>query len=233
MMHRFAGMAVLSLLLTAACTTEPRTAEEPTTEPATGEDSIRNAAWSIKADYSDSCCCKPSCPCLFGSPSTQGHCHGATLIEIESGHFGDVNLDGVDVMAVYQGGNWIKFYVTDKADEAQTAAAVELLPTFEHFFAIDNVLEVLNVPISVERSEGRMTYSVPNTTVDIEVMLGKNGKPIQIANFPSPSFPAPPFLDHTQYRAVVLKHEGEDRPFDYTGTNGFTARIEAVAPTGG
>ena len=43
---------------------------------------------------------------------------------------------------MYRGGDWIKFYVTDEADKAQTEAAVKLLPTFEDFFAIENVLGV-------------------------------------------------------------------------------------------
>jgi hypothetical protein len=221
MMSRvFVVLALLSLTLGAGCSTEPR-ADAP---------SVQSSAWSIKADYTDTCSCQPTCPCLFGSAPTLGHCDGITLVEIESGHYGDVRLDGVKVLAVYRGGNWIKFYVTDKADEAQTEAAVKLLPTFEDFFAIENVLEVKNVPLAVERSAERMTISTPNTTATIEIMKGKNGKPIKIENLPSPGFPAPPFLDHTQYRSVILKHEAEDKQFEYSGTNGFTAKIEAVAP---
>jgi len=222
MSQLLAALAVLSLTLTTACTTQPRADEEP----------LQNTAWSVKADYTDSCSCQPTCPCLFGSAPTLGHCEGVTLIEIESGHYGDVRLDGVKVLAVYRGGDWIKFYVTDEADKEQTEAAVKLLPTFEDFFAVENVLEVKNVPISVERSAETMTISTPNTTAEIEIMKGKNGKPIKIANLPSPGFPAPPLLDHTQYRSVTLKHEAEDKQFEYSGTNGFTARIEAVGSAG-
>ncbi len=223
MSRLFAVLAVLSLPLTAACTTQPH-----------ADDGVSlNTAWSIKADYTDTCSCQPTCPCLFGSAPTLGHCEGVTLIEIESGHYGDVRLDGVKVLAVYRGGDWIKFYVTDEADKAQTEAAVKLLPTFEDFFAVENVLEIKNVPISVERSAERLKISTPNTTAEIEIMKGKNGKPIKIENLPSPGFPAPPFIDHTQYRSVILKHEAKDKQFEYSGTNGFTARIEAVAPAGG
>ncbi len=189
-------------------------------------------AWSVEADYVDSCSCAPSCPCLFGSKPTLGHCEGLTLVEIKKGHWEDVNLDGVKVLAVYRGGNWIKFYVTDDASEAQTEAAVKLLPTFEHFFAIENVLEVKRVPLTVERSAERIKIVAPNTSTEIEVMRGKSGEVIKIANMPAPSFPAPEFQDHTQYRSVMLKHEAEDKQFEYSGTNGFTARIEAVAPAG-
>jgi hypothetical protein len=223
MSRLFTVLAVLSLTLAAASTAQS----------SADEGLHQNRAWSVKADYTDTCSCQPTCPCLFGSAPTLGHCTGITLVEIESGHYGDVRLDGVKVLAVYRGGDWIKFYVTDEADKAQTEAAVKLLPTFEGFFASDNVLEVKNVPISVERSAERMKISTPNTTAEIEIMKGKNGKPIKIENIPSPGFPAPPLLDHTQYRSVILKHEAEDKQFEYSGTNAFTARIEAVAPAGG
>lgn len=222
MSRLFAVLAVVSLVVSVACTVQPRA----------DEGSPPSASWAVEARYTDSCSCQPTCPCFFGSPPTLGHCEGITLVEIESGHYGDVRLDGVEVLAVYRGGDWIKFYVTDDADEAQTEAALKLLPTFEGFFAIENVLEVKNVAISVERSAETMKISVPNTTAEIEIMKGKNGKPIKIENLPTPAFPAPPFLDHTQYRSVILKHEAEDKQFEYSGTNAFTARIEAAAPAG-
>jgi hypothetical protein len=137
------------------------------------------------------------------------------------------------VLAVYRGGDWIKFYVTDEADKAQTDAAVTLLPTFEKFFASDNVLGVTNTAISVDRSAERVKISTADTVAEIEVMRGKNGEPIKIQNLPAPNFPAPAYMDHTQFRTVILKHEAEDKQFEYSGTNAFTARIEAVAPAGG
>ena len=64
------------------------------------------------------------------------------------------------------------------------------------------------------RNKRRITISTPNTFAEIEVMKGKNGKPIKIENLPSPDFPAPPYLDHTQYRSVILKHEAKDKQFE-------------------
>ena len=190
-------------------------------------DDTPEAGWAVEAGYTDACCCKPACPCLFGSAPTLGFCEGVSLIELEKAHYKDVNLDGVKVAAVYRGNSWIKFYVSDDASEEQTRAAVELLPAFEKFFAIENVLEVKNVPIDVGRAGDRVKISLPNTTVEIEVMRGINGEPIQIDNLPFPGFPAPPFNDHTQYKTIALKHEGGSEKFDHTETNGFTANIRA------
>ncbi len=222
MSRLFAVSIALSLTLAATSAVQPAAA-----------DGVEDAAWSVRTRYTDAGSCSPTCPCLFGSASTLGHCEGIALVEIESGHYGDVRLDGVAVLAVYRGGSWIKFYVTDEADKAQTDAAVTLLPTFEKFFASDNVLGVTNTAISVERSAERVKISTADTMAEIEVMKGKNGKPIKIENLPAPDFPAPPYLDHTQYRTVILKHDAEDKQFEYSGTNAFTARIEAVAPAGG
>jgi hypothetical protein len=221
MKRLFAIVAVLALAAGAVSATGASTDAEV----------FRDRAWSIKADYTDTCSCAATCPCFFGSAPTRGHCEGITLVEIERGHYGDVQLDGVKVLAVYRGGTWMKFYVS-QADEAQTEAAVLLLPTFEQFFVSDNVLEVENVPITVERNEGWVKISAPNTTAEIEVMRGKNGEPIKIENLPAPAYPAPPFQDHTQYRSVILKHETENEQFEYSGTTGFTAKISAVAEPG-
>jgi hypothetical protein len=128
MNRRFAGLVVFSALTLAAWTSQPHS------------ESTEGAEWSVNADYTDACCCQPSCPCLFGSSPTLGYCEGVTLVEFKEAHYGDVRLDGIKVAAVYRGGTWIKFYVSDNADEEQTKAAVKLLPTFEQFFAIENVL---------------------------------------------------------------------------------------------
>jgi len=163
---------------------------------------------------------------LFGSAPTLGFCEGITLVDLDKANYGDVRLDGVKVLAIYRGGTWIKFYVDENATAAQTEAVVKLLPTFEGFFAIENVVEVKNVPISIENGEGTIKVSTPNTTAHIRMMLGKNGDPIKIAGLPWPSFPGPPFLDHTQYKTILLKHESNDQVFEWSGTNGFTANID-------
>jgi hypothetical protein len=165
---------------------------------------------------------------LFGPPMSSRAESSVSETEwsVKAANYGDVRLDGLKVMAVYRGQTWIKFYVDESATAEQTEAVVELLPTFEAFFAIENVVEVKNVPISIERGEGTIKVSTPNTTSHIKMMTGKNGEPIKIANLPWPSFPAPPFLDHTQYKTILLKHESKEQVFEHSGTNGFTANID-------
>ena len=190
-----------------------------------------DAQWAASATFTDSCCCAPSCPCLFGSPATLGHCDGVTFLEFHRAHYGDVSLDGVNVVAVYRSGRSMNYYVSDEATEAQTDAVVKLIPKYIEFYDLKKVTSVDNVPIKVERDSDRIKVTTPKASLEMTVMKGKDGKPIMLENMPAPGFPAPAFLEHTQFQSVSLVHKGKDEEFDYTGTNGFVAKL-ATASSG-
>ena len=61
---------------------------------------------------------------LFGGSSTRGYCKGASLLEIREGHYGQVDLAGVTVLAVYNSGKWTKFFVSENSTKAQADAVV-------------------------------------------------------------------------------------------------------------
>ena len=52
--------------------------------------------WLIKGREYANCNCDQGCPCQFNAPSTHGHCHGIFTGIIDEGHFGDVDLGGLD-----------------------------------------------------------------------------------------------------------------------------------------
>ena len=189
----------------------------------------KDAKWAASATFTDSCCCDPSCPCLFGSAASLGHCDGVTLIEFHRAHYGKVNLDGVIVVAVYRSKRTMNYYVSDKATKPQTEAVVKLIPQYIPFYDLKKVSAVKNVPITVQRDAERIKVTTPHTNVEIVVMKGKGGAPIKLQNMPAEDFPAPAFLDHTQYKSVSLVHKGKDEEFDYEGTNGFVARLATLS----
>lgn len=176
--------------------------------------------WAVKADYTESCSCNPACPCIFGSPATLGFCKGNGLIEIKEGYYGDTRLDGLAVAVTFRMGEWEKYYVSDKATDAQVVAAGKLL---EAFFKSPNakVLSIEKTPITIERTEGKILFSTPVSRVEIEVMKGRDGKPIKIENLTD-------FPDYTQYKSTInsYKSDKKDMDFSYSGTNGLTAKME-------
>ena len=177
--------------------------------------------WAIKGNFAESCSCAVTCPCNFGSEPTHSHCDANALVEIEKGHYGGVKLDGVSVVFAYRLGDWVKYYVGEKASDEQTKAAVDLLERAKLTEGA-KVLSTQQAKIAVERTKTLVKFSVPESIVEIELMKGLDGKPIKIENLPSAFL-----VDYTQYKSIINRHTSKDKSFDYTGTNGIVARIDA------
>ena len=184
--------------------------------------SVSAQDWAIKGDYTESCSCNPTCPCHFGSPPTLGHCEGTGLLEIKEGHYGDVRLDGKSVVSALRVGEWVKYYVSEDATDEQVKAVGPLMAALFGYPAEMKVLSTEKVPVSIERSETKVKFSVPASTVEIEIMKGRDGKPIQIRNLP-----AVHLVDYTQYKSITNSHKSKDKEFSYAGTNGLTSKVDA------
>ena len=78
--------------------------------------------WSMDASWVDSCSCNASCPCIFGSKPTLGHCEGMALMELKKANYDGVKLDGLKVVAVYRSKKWQKLIISDKASKKQKKA---------------------------------------------------------------------------------------------------------------
>ena len=58
--------------------------------------------WEIKGNEFANCNCSYGCPCQFNALPTHGFCAAACGYLIESGHFGEVRLDGLRTSALYR-----------------------------------------------------------------------------------------------------------------------------------
>src|ERR687896_235428 len=57
-------------------------------------------AWRVSGDWFDVCKCNIPCPCTFAQPPTYGDCQAVLAYHIREGHYGDVPLDGLNLVAV-------------------------------------------------------------------------------------------------------------------------------------
>ena len=86
--------------------------------------------WQVSGDWFDVCKCAIPCPCTFAQPPTEGDCDGILAWHIGEGHFGEVELDGLNVVALatFDGNVWagakvdLGMFVDERADERQRAA---------------------------------------------------------------------------------------------------------------
>ncbi len=95
--------------------------------------------WRVRGSYFESCNCDAICPCRSvrgapGGPSTYGDCFGTLSWHIQTGHAGDVDLTGLDVVMslhyadkVQPSTPWeVVLYVDDHAADAQVAVLADI-----------------------------------------------------------------------------------------------------------
>jgi hypothetical protein len=64
--------------------------------------------WRVAGDWFDVCSCNIPCPCEFAQAPTNNVCEGTLAWHIREGRYGDVALDGLNVLAVsyFEGNIW-------------------------------------------------------------------------------------------------------------------------------
>ena len=87
--------------------------------------------WWMKGDWFDVCSCNIACPCEFAQPPTNNRCEGVLAYHIRQGAYGDVRLDGLNIIGVssFEGNIWagqanvsMGFFIDARADERQRQA---------------------------------------------------------------------------------------------------------------
>lgn len=89
-------------------------------------------AWHAKGDWFDVCRCNVPCPCSWAEPPDDDYCEGILVWHIREGRFGDVPLDGLNVVGVstFKGNVWagshseprLGVLFDDRADDRQRQA---------------------------------------------------------------------------------------------------------------
>lgn len=88
-------------------------------------------AWHANGDWFDVCSCDIPCPCEFAQPPTNNHCDGVLAFRVNDGQYGDVSLDGLNVviLGAFDGNLWtgeakqtIGIYLDERSDEKQRDA---------------------------------------------------------------------------------------------------------------
>ncbi|MGH6886264.1 MAG: DUF1326 domain-containing protein [Geminicoccales bacterium] len=86
--------------------------------------------WRLTGDWFDVCNCTIPCPCYFAQPPSSGACEGVMAWHVREGHYGDVSLAGLNVLALgaFEGNAWagakvsMGIFIDRRADEPQREA---------------------------------------------------------------------------------------------------------------
>jgi hypothetical protein len=87
--------------------------------------------WHVRGDWFDVCKCTVPCPCTFAQAPTEGDCEGILAWHVREGTYGDVQLDGLNVVALgaFEGNIWagdtkvtVGMYLDERAADGQREA---------------------------------------------------------------------------------------------------------------
>jgi hypothetical protein len=130
--------------------------------------------WHLVGQEIASCNCAWGCPCQFNALPTTGFCEALVAIDIDRGHFGDTNLDGVRYAEVFhwdgpvhEGNGWRRVIHNEESTPAQRAAIEALTngteghPYFEIFAsmapnALDPVVASIELEYDHEKRQARL-----------------------------------------------------------------------------
>ncbi|MHB1867844.1 MAG: DUF1326 domain-containing protein [Nitrososphaerales archaeon] len=144
--------------------------------------------WQITTDYIETCNCDFGCPCNFNGFPTYGFCRAIVLFHIKDGSYGEINLEGLDVVyvgswpkAIHEGDGTLQIYVSKRADDRQRDALVNIMHgqakgsgPFALFAAtLKYILEPQFVDIKAKINGKTSSFSVPGV-IDVQVDSFKN-----------------------------------------------------------
>jgi len=95
---------------------------------------MTDTKWTIHGREFANCNCSYGCPCQFNALPTHGNCWAVVGIEIDQGHHGDTNLDGLRLAgifkypgAVHHGNGEAVLIVDKRATAAQRNAILRIM----------------------------------------------------------------------------------------------------------
>jgi hypothetical protein len=133
--------------------------------------------WHLSGDFLELCNCRVGCPCLLIGQTvapTEGTCDGGFVWHIEQGHFGGVEVDGLNFAFIHSApgimaeGNWTTAaYVDERASPPQRDALATIVcgqagGPLQAFMALSGrFLGLKYVPIEYHVDGGMPTASIP------------------------------------------------------------------------
>ncbi|PMB11175.1 DUF1326 domain-containing protein [Fischerella thermalis CCMEE 5273] len=163
--------------------------------------------WHLKGEWFDVCSCKLPCPCTFAQEPTYGDCLFTLVWQVHEGHYNDVKLNGLSVIALgeVEGNQWtedvkasmkLMFYIDERADEHQRYALEQIFTgkaggwprEFSKLFSEIRGIEY--APIEVEIAEDLRYWraEIPEKVIAVvEALTGPTADPnrrVQLYNPP-------------------------------------------------
>jgi hypothetical protein len=136
--------------------------------------------WRISGDYFENCNCDVLCPCVasplgpLAAQPTGGACEAPLAFHIDSGAYGDVQLEGLNAVVILRtpgpmgaGNGSVALYIDERGDDRQREALTAIFsgqaggPMGALAPLVTEILGVKAVPISFNQTNRHRSAEVP------------------------------------------------------------------------
>ena len=199
-------------------------------------------SWKVEGDYFEGCNCKSICPCIFLADPDEGDCKLASGWHIQKGHYGQTQLDELNVAGIFHapgnmftGPKWrAALYLDEHADKEQADALSKIFSGQAGGF-LSNVAALIGEVIGVRTTsiqfgiDGKKRWMhIPNI-LELEVESVVGGDPKRDATVTNPPLYAGAGFDPVISLSTKYTYHDHGLEWDNTGKNGFHSRF-AYAP---
>ena len=197
--------------------------------------------WEINGTYFEACNCEIACPCVFLSAPTTGDCKVLIAWHIDSGSFGQADLNGLNVaLAAYSpgamtDGNWkVALYIDEQANQAQQEALTQMFggQSGGHFALlagfIGEVLGINTAAIDYKVDGKSRSLTVGNlAAMEVQAIDGGDGSEVMITNNPLGVVPGEPMV---VAKASQLTYHDHGMNWELSGKNAYYSPFAYKGP---
>jgi hypothetical protein len=209
---------------------------------ASTQTSISN--WHMKADYVETCNCDFGCPCNFSGFPTNGFCRALVFFHIQAGNYGNVTLDGIEVVyavswpkAIHEGNGTLQLFISNQSDKSQRNAIVNIFtgkakgdgPFALFASTLKYILDSQFVDINAKINGTRSSFSVPGIMdVQLESFINPVTGDEQYTKIQLPKGFIWKIADAAKTK--VMRILTPNLNFDHSGKNAFYSVVEFRGP---
>lgn len=211
--------------------------------PAAPKSGLGTVEWAIKGELILNCNCTVFCPCVVSlgkHPPTEGHCQTWGGVRIDSGHYGDVDLSGlnigllIEIPGMMGRGNWkVALFIDERASDVAYNALCDIFSgkakgtTGLFKVLVGEIIGVERQPVSYE-TDGKTRHITVGRKIEgvVHPVVGKDAnEDIVIKN--TQYWMGPDITVATASKGKVRSH---GRVWDFDGRSAEICQIDWHGP---
>jgi hypothetical protein len=195
----------------------------------TTNNSTITTSWKLEGDYFEECNCKLICPCIFKDNPDEGYCNLTAAWHIQKGNYDKVNLDGLNVVALFHApGNMLTLSGRQHSTLMKAQVKSNLIYLSKYFLVkqevfllqllilLVRVLDIKSAPIELG-TDGKRRWLHIKDSLELEIKAVMGSDPNQEPCVVNPAFSAVPGSNLVVACSTRYRYNGHEMQWNNSG----------------